>query len=551
MSSCDLQTESSWTKGRSAGNSFGQVESLFRAITENVEDLIMLMDEDRKWRYASPSHLSGLGYAAEDLLGKHALCLIHPDDRALAERTFEDILKDGRGRVVAVRCLHKNGSLRHFESRGALLRGATGQSDGIVVVSRIIDDRILTEQKLHAAHAETELFLQSIPSILIGLDHQGHITHWNPAASRILGLSGKEAIGRLINDCGVKWLHPKMAQEVSQWLQTETAHSSDSVAYERQGQVRFLGLTVRPICAREDGPRRFLITGADVTERKTLEAQLHQTQKLEAIGQLAAGIAHEINTPTQYVGDNTRFLKESWDWIARLLELSRTMCQQSHEKADSDQHWAEFEQLAEQADLEYLLKEVPRAIDQSLDGVQRVAKIVAAMKEFSHPGAEEKRAIDINRAIETTINVARHEWKYVADVVTDFAQDLPPVPCLIGEFNQVILNLLINATHAIAAAVAENLIEKGTITISTRRDGPWSEVTIRDTGTGIGPGIQARIFEPFFTTKPVGKGTGQGLALAHSVIVNRHQGQIWFESAIGKGTTFFIRLPLELRPSVS
>ncbi len=386
------------TKRKSAEEALRRSESLFHAITNNVEDLIMLIDGERKWRYASPSHLGGLGYAPEELLGSDALCLVHPDDRALAERALGDILKDGHGRVVAVRCRHKNGSLRHFESRGALLRGTSGQSEGIVVVSRIIDDRMLTEEKLRAAHAETELFLQSIPSILIGLDHQGHITHWNPTAAQILGLPSSEAIGRLIDDCGVKWLHPEMGLEVNRWLQTETVHTSEHLAYEREGQVRFLGLTVRPLSVPENDPRRFLITGADVTERKTLEAQLRQTQKLEAIGQLAAGIAHEINTPTQYVGDNTRFLKESWEWIAKLLELSATICQLARKGAVSNQPLEEFEKLAQQADLEYLLKEVPARLT-SLWTAFNGWQDRRGMKEFSHPGSEEKRAIDINKAI--------------------------------------------------------------------------------------------------------------------------------------------------------
>lgn len=210
-----------------------------------------------------------------------------------------------------------------------------------------------------------------------------------------------------------------------------------------------------------------------------------------------------------------------------------------------------FDSVSVDSDLPYLLQEVPKAIEQSLDGVQRVAKIVKAMKDFSHPGSQEKRAIDINKAIESTVAVARHEWKYVASVETDFQQDLPLVPCLIGEFNQVIPNLIINAAHAIATANAEGLREKGTITIRTYRRDEWAEIAIQDTGTGIPENLRPRIFEPFFTTKPVGQGTGQGLALAHSVIVKHHHGQIWFETEVGRGTTFFLRLPLQVPETVS
>ena len=232
--------------------------------------------------------------------------------------------------------------------------------------------------------------------------------------------------------------------------------------------------------------------------------------------------------------------------IASLLELSVAIRQEAANGNVSRDLLAQFDAQVENSDLDYLMKEIPRALEQSLDGVQRVAKIIKGMKEFSHPGSEEKRAIDINKAIETTVTVARHEWKYVADVTTEFALDLPLVPCLIGEFNQVILNLIINAAHAIEAAIAQGLREKGEIVICTSRDGAWVQVAVKDNGIGMSPEVRSRVFEPFFTTKPLGKGTGQGLALAHAAIVNRHHGQLWFETEPRQGTTFFLRLPLEV-----
>jgi signal transduction histidine kinase len=203
----------------------------------------------------------------------------------------------------------------------------------------------------------------------------------------------------------------------------------------------------------------------------------------------------------------------------------------------------EMAAVAEEADLEYLREEIPKAIQQSLEGVERVSKIVGAMKEFSHPGTTEKVAIDINRSIESTITVARNEWKYVAELVTDFDLSMQLIPCLPGEFNQVILNMIINAAHAIAAIEDNQSGKKGTITVSTRDQGKYAEIRISDTGTGIPESIRPRIFDPFFTTKEVGKGTGQGLAIAHSVIVDKHGGTIRFESEMGKGTTFVITLP--------
>jgi signal transduction histidine kinase len=205
---------------------------------------------------------------------------------------------------------------------------------------------------------------------------------------------------------------------------------------------------------------------------------------------------------------------------------------------------SEAKKALEEADLDYLSLEVPKAIEQSLDGISRVTEIVRAMKEFSHPGGEDKVATDINRAIQSTITVARNEWKYVSEVVTDFDPQLPTVICFPGEFNQVILNLITNAAHAILDKLGPSPDEKGRIIISTRRDGDWVEIRVSDTGSGIPENIQERVFDPFFTTKETGIGTGQGLAIAHAVIVDKHGGSIDFETEPGEGTTFVIRLPI-------
>jgi signal transduction histidine kinase len=279
-----------------------------------------------------------------------------------------------------------------------------------------------------------------------------------------------------------------------------------------------------------------------------MQVQASHTQKMEAIGQLSAGIAHEINTPTQYVSDNLSFLKEGCESMLALMVLYRQACAAA---GNFSPEWrAQLQEAEQKFDFEFISAEIPKAIEQANDGVKRVAKIVRAMKEFSHPDAAEKTAVDINRAIETTVTVARNEWKYVADVQTELDEKLPPVPCYAGELNQVILNLIINAAHAIKDVVADSG-QKGLITIRTCNKGDIAEISITDSGTGIPEGIRSRVFDPFFTTKEVGKGTGQGLALAHGVIRKKHGGKIWFESEVGKGTTFFIHLPMHPEPAVA
>jgi PAS domain S-box-containing protein len=409
-------------------------------------------------------------------------------------------------------------------------------------VSRRTAELREANRSLASAYAEMELFWSSIPSIVIGIDANGGVTRWNAAAADAFGLKDSGVTGRHIAECGIHWLRPDMRAEVACWLQSGTPHTYDNVTYEREGQVRVLGLKVRRMSTPQEGKIGFILTGADVTQRRELEDQLRQAHKLEAIGQLAAGIAHEINTPTQFVSDNTTFLKENWGAIAELLQVCRNHCPPDPCAADFSKR---FEQLWKQSDFDYLLAEVPRAIDQCLDGLNRIAKIVRAMKEFSHPGADEKTPVDINRAIETTVAVSRNEWKYVADVDLRLDAALPLIPCLHGEFNQAMLNLIVNAAQAIAGAVGNTPDSKGKITIATQLLPDFVEISVADTGTGVPEEIRSRIFEPFFTTKPVGKGTGQGLSLVHATIVKRLKGQLWFESEVGRGTTFFIRLPLD------
>jgi len=273
-------------------------------------------------------------------------------------------------------------------------------------------------------------------------------------------------------------------------------------------------------------------------------AQLLLAQKMESIGQLAAGVAHEINTPTQFVGDNTRFIKETFEQLAPALVQVRRMVDAILDGEDCADAASGLRRTFEEIELDYILEEFPEAIDQSIEGIQRVSTIVKAMKEFSHAGATEMALADVNRALESTVNVASHEWKYVADVEKDLADDLPLVYCNAGEISQVLLNMIVNAAHALREKHGERAGEKGVIRVSTRAVGDVAEVRVADTGVGIPEAIRQRIFDPFFTTKGVGEGTGQGLSMAHRVVVQEHGGTITVESEEGAGTTFVIRLPL-------
>jgi two-component system NtrC family sensor kinase len=279
-------------------------------------------------------------------------------------------------------------------------------------------------------------------------------------------------------------------------------------------------------------------------ELRLTQAKLLQAQKLEAIGQLAAGIAHEVNTPTQYVTDNVSFLQRAFDKLLKLIEAHANLAEAVRAGDATPQSLEVVDAARTAAKLDYLGRQVPRAIQQSLEGLGQISSIVKAMKEFSHPSGAEKQPFDIHDVIESTSIVAKNAWKYVAELELDFDWSLPPVLLLRNEFSQVMLNLIVNAAHAIEASLPQGSAEKGKIVISTKAVGLNVEVRVRDNGAGIPVAVRARVFEPFFTTKEVGKGTGQGLAIAYSVVVDKHGGNIGFETAEGRGTTFVVSLPL-------
>jgi two-component system NtrC family sensor kinase len=286
-----------------------------------------------------------------------------------------------------------------------------------------------------------------------------------------------------------------------------------------------------------------IFVSQDVTELKRTQADFMSAQRLAAMGTLAAGIAHEINTPIQFVNDSFHFLREATDDIFALLEkFSSVRALLEAGSQDLKSAIAEARQAEEAADLTYLRENVPKAFARCMDGLDRVRTIVRSMKEFSHPAQHEMSRVDLNRAITNTLTIAHGEYKYVADLETDFA-DLPLVNCHVNDVNQAILNLVVNAAHAIGDVV-KGTDAKGLIKIRTEVDGEDVLISINDSGAGIPEAIAHRIFEPFFTTKEVGKGTGQGLALVWSVVKGKHRGDLTFTSKTGVGTTFLIRLPI-------
>lgn len=378
-------------------------------------------------------------------------------------------------------------------------------------------------------------------------DAAGVLVEWNQNAERLFGWSRDEAVGRSLEQT---ILPPDPASGRPGGLRLlavdpRRGRRLEVIARRRDGSE--LPAEVSASAMRHGSSFVFNVFVHDVTRRRELQAQLAHAQKLESIGQLSAGIAHEINTPTQYVGDNTRFVQEAIDDLMRAFAAYERLADAAAAGEDVTEPLEDARRVARECDIDYLKEELGEAIAQSLEGIERVTTIVRAMKEFSHPGAAAKTRIDLAAAVRNTVTVATNEWKYVALVETDFDASLPQVPCLPGDLNQVILNLIVNSAHAIREVVGDSG-RKGVIRVATRRDDNDAVLRVSDTGCGIPVGVVGRVFDPFFTTKEVGVGTGQGLAIARSVVVEKHGGSIDVETQVGVGTTFTIRLPLGSPP---
>ncbi len=442
-------------------------------------------------------------------------------------------MKEHREEIVSDEVEFLDGTVIDRYSAPAV--GDDGKYYGRIWVFRDVSERKRNEAEVRRLSLAVE---QSPVSVMI-TDPSGKMIYVNRKFVECTGYSCEEAIGK--NPRLLKSGHTS-AEEYRRIWETITSGKEWRGEFhnrKKNGELYWEYAVITPMRDAKGNITHFLGLKEDITERRLLQSQLQRAQKLEAIGQLAAGIAHEINTPMQFIGDNTRFLQQAWVTLDKLIGMFCTL----HEATTKEAGFRDCLLGYDVDDLRDLQQEVPAAIEQSLRGVGRVSNIVRAMKEFSHPGSDDKQPTDINHTIENTVTVARNEWKYVAEVETFLSPDVGLVSCHRAEFNQVILNLLVNAAHAIAEGVGEGSKSRGKITIRTMRDPKGVEISVHDTGCGIPAAVKPHIFEPFFTTKEVGRGTGQNLALAHAIIVKQHNGNIWFESESGKGTTFFIHLP--------
>lgn len=514
-------------------------ERFYRSIVDNIQDVIFETDAEGRWTFLNPAFERIVGVGVNEETGRHAYERIWPEDRRMTTAKLARVLRGASQNCrFEVRYSKPDGTPGwaevHVEAQRdeeKVLIGTFGTIREISVRKRNGDlERQLSEQLLRATEDRVKTIIESAPLMVFSIDKEGILTFIDGQALERIGRTPQELEGRSMFE-----ISPK--PEIQGYIRRALA--GESVTAEIQSGEVFLEVRYSPVFDADGNPNGTTGVGIDITDSKLLESQLLHARKMESIGHLAAGLAHEVNTPTQYIADNTRFIQDNFEVIRDALLAARTCTREAGGEIAE-----EFERRWVDGDLDYLLEEVPFALKQSLEGLTRVTGIVKSMKQFSHPGTVDRQWANLNEQLESTLTVSRNEWKYVAEVETKFDPNLPLVHCLPAELNQVFLNMIVNAAHSIEECVSEGKYPQGMITISTKRDGDWVEISISDNAKGIAPSIVEKIFDPFFTTKDPGKGTGQGLALANNVVVDQHHGQIGVKSQLGKGTTFAIRIPI-------
>ena len=528
-------------------------EVRYRTTLASIGDGLISTDAQGHINLLNPLAASLTGWSAAEAQGRPSAEVFRiADARTLAEipnpveRALAENVTVGLGDHTVL--IARDGSRRQIADSCAPIRSDAGDTLGAVLVFRDVTAEYEQRERLRESEERHRImFNSSRDAILTMAPLTWRFTTANPAALAMFAVPDEASMRKLAL---AELSPPKQPDGRS----STVAINEAIVLTLRNGSILLPwahrtrdGKDIRTslLLTRMDvnGGTIIQATIRDLTAQQQLEAELAQARKLEAVGQLAAGIAHEINTPTQFVGDSLHFLADCMRDLQALLTRYQAALATLPASPEVAALRAELAVAEQEADLEYIAANVDPALTCSYDGIARISTIVGAMKEFAHPGQGERCPADLNRALENTLTIAKNEYKYVADVITEFG-DLPLVPCHLGELNQVFLNLLVNAAHAIAEAVGGS-DQRGTITVQTTCDEAEARIEIADTGCGIPPAIQDRVFEPFFTTKPVGRGSGQGLAIARSVVVDKHGGSLTLTSEVGRGTAFVIRLPLE------
>nr|WP_321512897.1 PAS domain S-box protein [uncultured Pseudodesulfovibrio sp.] len=519
-----------------------EVEERFRGIAKASPVGIIITNMEGNLLYANEQMHRLTGARSVELAGRGWIQRIHSNDRqSILESWFSSSSVNKRGREL--RMLSCQGTILWV--LGQIVELKNSNEDVVGNVLTFTDITQIKEAEL--AKSRLSAAIEQAGEMFIITDLDANITYVNPAFEETTGYTRDEVVGKNPRFLNSGEQGASFYGDLWGTVTQGDVYSGRFMNIKKNGQRYTQESSIGPIRDDNGGIIGYVGVARDISEQLVIEAQLRQSQKLESIGELAAGIAHEINTPTQYVSSNIQFLKDSFITYEKMLEqcrelVERVMLQDDGASCVSLREFAE--NLLDEKELEYLKGDIPQALNESEAGLKRVAEIVRSVKQLAHPGEMNKSYHQLNEIVRDAVTVSANEWKYVAEVVSEYDDTLHPVFCLKGEVGQVVLNLIINGAHAIEKKKLTTG-EQGVISVKTYQAGAMAVLEVADTGTGIPSDVIDKIFDPFFTTKEVGKGTGQGLAIAHNVVVNMHGGKIDVSTEPGEGTTFVVRLPFE------
>jgi PAS domain S-box-containing protein len=513
----------------------------YKSLASYLPEIVIVHSEE-KVIFINEIVETKLGYKSEELIGNSVFNFIHPSYHIKVRDQIKKSESSWQTNDYNLELVKKDGGSLLFKVKAASIV-FLGKKSRVVVLTDITEKERADERIRNSELQFRAIWEGSFTGMRL-LDENGNIVLVNEAFCRIFRKRKEELEGHLFT---VIYNEEDSKQKLDRFI---GRLKNKSIEAQYKVKVKLWdGATIwlevsNSIISIPGKPALVLSFFKDISKMVEIERQLSLSQKMESVGLLAAGIAHEINSPMQFIGDNNSFLKDSLNSLFAYYQKAEEILLSCQARKEEDERIRGLNEMKESMDINFLLEEIPTAIEQTQTGIERVNKIVRALKDFAHPSAKEKSLSDINNGIEVTSVISKNQWKYISDLELNLAPDLPYVNCLLDEINQVILNMIINAVHAIEEKLGPEPEEKGKIVIETKHYDGIAEIIISDSGMGIKPENLNKIYDPFFTTKEVGKGTGQGLSIVHDIIVNKHGGSLSVESEYGKGTTFKIKLPI-------
>lgn len=487
----------------------------------------------------------GLENRSMEMTEEDRLSIVHPDDRETVRQHLA--LSKGERELISFeyRICRPDGVERTVHEIIRIHKGRKGLTTGYHgTVQDVTEEREMV-RKLEDQLLFLQVLIDSIPYPIFYKDAKGFYLGCNTAFEAFIGYQREQVVGSTVYDVA-----PAELADVYHKADNDLIEKGGIQKYETQvryadgslHEVYFSKATFRDSKGMIGGLIGIMI---DMTDQREIERQLRQAQKMETVGQLASGVAHEINTPVQFVLNNITYLRDSLQDLFDLMNSCRSFLKgERHNPLIGSRinHILDEMGLDESDQRRYDLLET---VDESIEGLEQITQVVQAIKEFAHPSGGEKTTFSIGEVIKRTVTVSRNEWKNLAEMTLELDPDLPQIIGYPSEIEQVFLNLILNAAQAIGTSRRRRPEQMGSIMIRTGRDGDWVTASVSDNGDGIPEKYRERVFDPFFTTKIVGEGSGQGLTICYAIIVEKHGGKLTFTTETDKGTTFHIRLPIE------